>query len=130
MEFPQALPNLLEVYLSDAYDGECLCFAALGFQKLKRLRLRGMKGLKTLKIHDGALPLLEHLEIGPSPQLEEVPSGIRFLETLRRIDFWDMSTEFTNSMLLGGQNYQIVEHVPRVFSHFSHAGGFSSEALR
>ena len=130
MEVPQALPNLLEVYLFDAYDGECLCFAELGFQKLKRLQLTDMKGLKTLKIHDGASPLLEHLEIGPSPQLEEVPSGIRFLETLRRIDFWDMSTEFTNSMLLGGQNYQIVEHVPSVFSHFSHAGGFSSEALR
>ncbi|CBI24373.3 unnamed protein product, partial [Vitis vinifera] len=82
VEVLQALPNLLEVELHTAYDGECLCFSELGFQKLKRLRLRGMKGLKTLKIHDGALPLLEHLEIGPSPQLEEVSPGIRLLKTL------------------------------------------------
>ena len=130
VEVLQALPNLLEVELCNAYDGECLCFSELGFQKLKWLQLIDMNGLKTLKIHDGALPLLERFEIGPSPQLEEVPSGIRFLKTLTSIYFWDMSTEFTNSMLLGGQNYQIVEHVPNVFSHFSHAGGYSTMALR
>ena len=39
MEVLQALPNLLEVHLFDAYDGECLCFAELGFQKLKVLGL-------------------------------------------------------------------------------------------
>ncbi|KAL6340481.1 hypothetical protein AAG906_006145 [Vitis piasezkii] len=130
VEVLQALPNLLEVELHTAYDGECLCFSELGFQKLERLQLRDMKGLKTLKIRDGALPLLKHFEIGPGPQLEEVPSGIRFLKTLTSIDFWDMSTEFTNSMLLGGQNYQIIEHVPNVSAHFSHAGGYNTVTLR
>ena len=88
-----------------------------------------MKGLKTLKIHDGALPLLEHFEIRPSPQLEEVPSGIRLLKTITRINFWGMSKEFTNSTLPDGQNYQVVEHVPNVFFHFFHAGCYSTEAL-
>ncbi|RVW69996.1 Disease resistance protein RPM1 [Vitis vinifera] len=130
VEVLQALPNLLEVELHTAYDGECLCFSELGFQKLKRLRLRGMKGLKTLKIHDGALPLLEHLEIGPSPQLEEVPPGIRLLKTLTSIEFWGMSDKFLLSMLPEhGENYQIVEHVPNVFFHFSYGGGYHTMRL-
>ena len=130
VEVLQALPNLLEVELHTAYDGECLCFSELGFQKLKRLLLHNMKGLKTLKIHDGALPLLEHLEIGPSPQLEEVPPGIRLLKTLTSIEFWGMSEEFALSMLPEhGQNYQIVEHVPNVFFHFSYGGGYHTMRL-
>ena len=130
VEVLQALPNLLEVELHTAYDGECLCFSELGFQKLKRLRLRGMKGLKTLKINDGALPLLEHLEIGPSPQLEEVSPGIRLLKTLTSIEFWGMSDKFLLSMLPEhGENYQIVEHVPNVFFHFSYGGGYHTMRL-
>ncbi|CBI24372.3 unnamed protein product, partial [Vitis vinifera] len=97
----QKLHHILSYSYNYHSVGQLPSVRVLVGEKLKRLQLTDMKGLKTLKIHDGASPLLEHLEIGPSPQLEEVPSGIRFLETLRRIDFWDMSTEFTNSMLLG-----------------------------
>ncbi|CBI24371.3 unnamed protein product, partial [Vitis vinifera] len=131
VEVLQALPNLLEVELHTAYDGECLCFSELGFQKLERLQLRDMKGLKTLKIRDGALPLLKHFEIGPSPQLEEVPPGIRLLKTLTSIEFWGMSEEFAFSMVPDhGQNYHIVEHVPNVFFHFFRSGGYSTKTLR
>ena len=130
VEVLQALPNLLEVELHTAYDGECLCFSELGFQKLERLQLRDMKGLKTLKIRDGALPLLKHFEIGPSPQLEEVPPGIRLLKTLTSIEFWGMSDKFLLSMLPEhGENYQIVEHVPNVFFHFSYGGGYHTMRL-
>ena len=130
MEVLQALPNLLELVLSNAYGGECFCFTELGFQKLKVLCLYGMKGLKTLKIHEGALPVLERLEIGTSPQME-VPSGIRLLRTLTRIDFCGMPREFSYSMLpQDGQNYHIVEHVPNVFFHEFHADGHTILSLR
>ena len=131
MEVLQGLPNLVELGLINAYDGECLCFEVLTFQKLKHLLLHDMRGLKTLKIHKGALPLLEHLEIGPSPQMGEVPSGIRLLKSLTSIHFWGMPREFTRSMLPeDGQKCHIVEHVPNVFFHFFHSGGYSTEALR
>ena len=130
MEVLQSLPNLLELGFSNVYDGECFCFIELGFQKLKLLRLYNMKGLKTLKIHEGALPVLECLEIQPSPQME-VPSGIRLLKTLTRIDFWGMPREFAYSMLPeDGQNYHIVEHVPNVFFHEFHADGRKILSLR
>ena len=97
MEVLQALPNLLELVLSNAYGGECFCFTELGFQKLKVLRLYNMKGVKTLKIHEGALPVLERLEIQPSTQME-VSSGIRLLKILTRIDFFGMPREYACSM--------------------------------
>ena len=130
MEALQGLPNLLELVLSNAYGGECFCFTELGFQKLKVLRLYDMKGLKTLNIHEGALPVLESLEIEPSPQME-VPSGIRLLKTLTKLDFWGMPREFAYSMLpQHGQNCHIVEHVPNVFFHEFHADGRKILRLR
>ena len=130
MEILQALPNLLELVLSNAYGGECFCFTELGFQKLKVLRLYNMKGVKTLKIHEGALPVLERLEIQPSPQME-VPSGIRLLKTLTRIDFFSMPREYACSMRpQDGQNYHIVEHVPNIFFHEFHADGHTILSLR
>ena len=130
MEVLQALPNLLQLFLHNVYGGECFCFTELGFQKLKVLRLYDMKGLKTLNIHEGALPVLEHLEIGTCPQME-VPSGIRLLKTLTRIHFCGMPREFTCSMLpQDGQNYHIVQHVPHVFFHGSYADGETILSLR
>ena len=130
MEVLEALPNILKLFLSNAYGGECLCFKELGFQKLKILRLYGMKGLKNLKIHEGALPILERLEIGHCSQME-VPYGIRLLKTLTRIDFWGMPREFAHSMRpKDGQNYYIVEHVPNVFLHEFHADGRKILRLR
>ena len=89
-----------------------------------------MKGLKTLKIHEGALPVLERLEIHPSSQME-VPSGICLLKTLTWIDFFGMPREFAYSMLpQDGQNYHIVELFPNVFFHELHADGQMALSLR
>ena len=130
MEVLQALSNLLELTLYNVYGGECFCFTELGFQKLKTLRLSSIMGLKTLKIHEGGLPVLERLEIGPCPQME-LPSGIRLLKTLTRIDFFGMPIEFACIMLpQHGHNYHIVEDVPHVFFHGSHADGRKILRLR
>jgi disease resistance protein RPM1 len=53
-----------------------LNFEENGFQKLKRLTLREMKKLNMVEIERGSLPGLEQLEIGPCPEMMEVPSGI------------------------------------------------------
>ena len=107
-----------------------LLFSELGFQKLKKLLLFNLKGLKTLNIHKGALPVLERLAIQPSPQME-VPSGIHLLKTLTKIDFLGMPIEFACSMLpQDGQNYHIVEHVPNVFFHGTDAYGPTVLSLR
>ncbi|CAL5416951.1 unnamed protein product [Camellia sinensis] len=75
----QVLPSLVRLGLWDAYDWKQLYFEVGGFQKHKQLYLEDLKGLNSVIIEEGALPLLEELTIGRSPHLKEVPSGIHHL---------------------------------------------------
>ncbi|CAL5416944.1 unnamed protein product [Camellia sinensis] len=113
----QVLPSLVRLVLVDAYDAEQLYFEVGRFQKLKQLRLIGFKGLNSVIIEEGALPLLELLTIEPSPQLKEVPSGIHHLRNLKTLEFVDMPEEFIDRMEPKpnqGKDYWIVEHIPHV----------------
>ncbi|KAL7176948.1 hypothetical protein ACSBR2_030308 [Camellia fascicularis] len=113
----QVLPSLVHLLLWDAYDGEELYFEVGRFQKLKELCLLEFKGLNSVIIEEGALPLLEHLTIEPSPQLKEVPSGIHHLTNLKTLEFVGMPEEFIDRMEPKpnqGKDYWIVEHIPHV----------------
>nr|XP_048333070.1 disease resistance protein RPM1-like [Ziziphus jujuba var. spinosa] len=107
------LPNLLTLIINhDAYVGDELQFEKGMFPKLKELDLTYLSGLERVVIEEGSLVNIESLEIGPSPQLKEVPSGIQHLKNLQYLSFYDMSEEFIESMLpKGGQHYEIVQHV-------------------
>ncbi|GMP78660.1 hypothetical protein CsSME_00034511 [Camellia sinensis var. sinensis] len=120
----QVLPSLVRLWLWDAYDGEQLYFEVGGFQKLKQLRLIELKGLNSVITEEGALPLLEGLAIGPSPQLKEVPSSIHHLQKLKALQFCGMPEEFIDRMEPKpnqGKDYWIVEHIPHV-ELWSHIG--------
>ena len=112
----QALPCLQELCLFLTSDDEQLCFGATGFQKLKRLHLYDSIGLKRVKIEEGTLPLLEELMIGPCPQLEEMPPGIRHLSKLTTLILADLQEELKLSVIPDqGRNFEIVKHIPNVF---------------
>ncbi|KAE7996563.1 hypothetical protein FH972_001275 [Carpinus fangiana] len=111
----QALPNLITLSLNHAYDGEQLHFEEGSFRKLKKLILREMEKLKMMEIDKGSLPGLEQLEIGPCPQMKEVPSGIQDLESLKIIDFYEMQREFVLRMQPdGGDDYWKVKKVTTI----------------
>jgi disease resistance protein RPM1 len=102
----QALPNLITLSLNNVYDGEQLHFEVGSFRKLKKLTLIEMEKLKMVKKDRGSLPGLEQLEIGPCPQMKEVPSGIQHLESLKMINFYEMQREFVLRMQPdGGEDY-------------------------
>uniref|UniRef100_A0A5B6ZBD2 Putative disease resistance protein RPM1 n=2 Tax=Davidia involucrata TaxID=16924 RepID=A0A5B6ZBD2_DAVIN len=120
----QGLPSLLEIRLYRVYDGEHLYFEEGGFQKLKVLELRYLNSLNSVIIKNGALPLLEKLSIGPSPQLKKVPSGIQHLRNLTIVRFYEMPDEFNDGMMPNeGEDYQVVEHVPTVLFRCKGEGG-------
>ncbi|KAI8003809.1 Disease resistance protein RPM1 [Camellia lanceoleosa] len=113
----QVLPSLVRLTLTGAYDGEQLYFEVGGFQKLKQLDLKEFKGLNSVIIEEGALPLLEYLQIEPSPQLKEVPSGIHHLRNLKTLMFISVAEELIDRMEPKpnqGKDYWIVEHIPCV----------------
>ncbi|XP_050152728.1 disease resistance protein RPM1-like [Malus sylvestris] len=111
----QNLPNLVELGFSyNAYDGVQLHFEG-GFKELRVLKLKHLPRLNSLIIDNGAMPLLRELQIGPSPQLKEVPSGIQHLRNLSSLGFVDMPKEFRQHMdPKNGQHYWIVEHIQNV----------------
>jgi disease resistance protein RPM1 len=111
----QALPNLVTLSLNHAYDGEQLHFEEGGFRKLKKLTLRELKRLKMVEIDRGSLPVLEQLEIGPCPQMKEVPSGIHHLKSLKILDFYEMQGEFVLRMQPDtGEDYWKVNKVTTI----------------
>ncbi|XP_062162299.1 disease resistance protein RPM1-like [Alnus glutinosa] len=111
----QTLPNLVTLSLNHAYDGEQLHFEEGGFRKLKRLTLRELKELKMVKIDKGSLPGLEQLDIGPCPQMKELPFGIQHLERLKIIHFYEMQGEFVLRMQPnGGEDYWKVKKVSTI----------------
>nr|POE57992.1 putative disease resistance rpp8-like protein 4 [Quercus suber] len=66
-------------------------------------------------IDEGSLPLLEELRIGPSPQLNEVPSSIHYLKSLKDLIFYEMPNEFVLSLQPdGGLDFGKVKDIPRV----------------
>ncbi|CAL5391848.1 unnamed protein product [Camellia sinensis] len=119
----QVLPNLLKLDIYQGYDGQRLHFEVGGFQKLKVLYLQGLKRLNSMVIEDGALPLLEEIWIGPSPQLKEVPSGFHHLKRLAALSFYDMPMEFLDRMQPDeGEDYWIIQHIPDIRFSFKSRG--------
>nr|POF03098.1 putative disease resistance rpp8-like protein 4 [Quercus suber] len=68
-----------------------------------------------LIIDEGALPLLEKLEIGPSPLLKEVLFGIHHLKSLKTLKFWEIQTKFILSLPPDeGPDFGKVKHIPSI----------------
>ncbi|XP_059440264.1 disease resistance protein RPM1-like [Corylus avellana] len=115
LPYVQALPNLINLTLNHVYDGEQLHFDEGGFRKLKKLTLRELKTLKMVEIDRGSLPNLEQLEIGPCPQMKELPAGIQHLKSLKILDFYEMHGEFVLRMQPdGGEDYWKVKKVTTI----------------
>lgn len=117
----QALPNLLELRLRDAYGYEKLHFKDGWFPRLQRLILLDLKGVTLMMIDKGAMPCLRELKIGPCPLLKEIPAGIEHLRNLEILKFCGMLTVIAS--MIDDANWQkIIELVPCVFVSFKRAG--------
>ncbi|KAF8376792.1 hypothetical protein HHK36_031539 [Tetracentron sinense] len=98
LEVLQALPNLKELKLDGAYDGDELCFKTGGFQTLNILSLSKFERLKLVRVEEGAMPHLEKLTITECKMLEKVPLGIECHANLKFFYFKDMPNEFMTAL--------------------------------
>lgn len=84
------LPELVELELCRAYDGEQLDFRHGRFPKLKMLLLEELEGLRSINLQNGTMPSLENLTICRCQWLESVPSGIEYIG-IQKLTFFDVS---------------------------------------
>lgn len=119
-----SLPNLVQLELYGAYDGEQLCFLTGGFQRLKILWLMKLEGLKLVKVEEGTMPHLQELEIRRCETLEKVPVGIEGLINLKSLHFYDMPAEIRRSIKPDeGEDHWRVAHIPYVrFTYWTGKG--------
>ena len=108
----QDLPNLVKLYLKEAYEGEGLCFKAGGFQSLKVLRIIKLKGLRWVKVEEGAMTRLEELTIANCELMEELPTGVEHLSNLKYLELYDMSE----------LNRDLLAHTTKVWIGYSEDG--------
>ncbi|KAL3497668.1 hypothetical protein ACH5RR_040400 [Cinchona calisaya] len=115
LESLQHLPNLVQVQLAQAYQGEGLCFKAGGFLKLKELYLGYLQGLRWMRVEEGAMPRLRQLTLDEIPLLEKLPLGIQYLRQLQNLELYEMSSQLTDKLASrGGEDYQQIAHIPQV----------------
>nr|CAD1840383.1 unnamed protein product [Ananas comosus var. bracteatus] len=92
------LSNLTYLYLERAYNGEQLCFCVQQFPNLKWLGLIDLPQLQRVKIEMKAMVNLENLYMESLRNLTEVPEGIEFLTSLRKLILYDMEPRLTSSL--------------------------------
>jgi disease resistance protein RPM1 len=92
------LSNLTELHLKRAYTGQQLNFHAEWFQHLKKVVLSDLPQVSQICIHEGALVNLEYLLIDSLEELHEIPTGIKFLNSIKDAYFTRMHPDFILQM--------------------------------
>lgn len=105
------LPNLLELQLLDAYEGQLLHFRVGWFEKLQILDLEQLRNLRTIKMEIGTLPGLGHLIIKKCSSLAQVPDTIHELTQLKKLTIWDMPPPFVSSLKRDGPHFNLVRNI-------------------
>ncbi|GFZ16607.1 hypothetical protein Acr_25g0010160 [Actinidia rufa] len=107
----QDLPNLVNLEIFNAYDGEELCFKAGAFQNLETLTLAVLKELIWMRVEASSMPRLKNLSLVTCKLMEDLPSGIEHLTNLEKLQLLDMPYSLI-SRLRG--DYWKVSHIPDV----------------
>ncbi|KAK1268653.1 Disease resistance protein RPM1 [Acorus gramineus] len=108
----QNLPNLAELELSRAYDGNELRCGEGGFKKLQVLHIHYLNELKMVEIGEGAMCGLQKLWILECLQLEKVPLGIEHIAHLKELYLFCMSEELCSRVRKdGGEDRPRIEHI-------------------
>ncbi|CDP22037.1 unnamed protein product, partial [Coffea canephora] len=111
------LPNLVDLILHRAYEGETLCFKAGRFPKLQRLQLGQLKRLKWVRVEEESLSSLQQFLIVGCKLMEGLPLGLQNLTELKFLGFYDMSDELiykVQNLDKQSEDYQTISHVPQI----------------
>ncbi|KAK4720760.1 hypothetical protein R3W88_010993 [Solanum pinnatisectum] len=85
------LPNLRNLELENAYEGEEIMCSDNSFSQLEFLRLDFLGKLERWDLGTSAMPLIKGLGIYGCPNLKEIPERMKDVELLKRNYFWQKS---------------------------------------
>nr|UBY07315.1 NBS-LRR disease resistance protein [Dasypyrum villosum] len=81
------LPNLTLLALwEESFSEKTLCFGEGTFPKLKVLYIEGMENIESIQIKDGALPVLEKLEVMRCINLDDSKEGLSLVLVLKNLN--------------------------------------------
>ncbi|KAI8533786.1 hypothetical protein RHMOL_Rhmol10G0036000 [Rhododendron molle] len=115
----QDLPNLASISLWNTYEGDGLCFKAGRFQRLKRLSLRSLEGLRWVRVEATSMPLLEELNLRDCKLMMKLPSGVENLTKLKRLLFGNMPEVQGIAQTLETESGGILVTVERISKGFA-----------
>ncbi|CDP20783.1 unnamed protein product [Coffea canephora] len=126
------LPNLVELTLHGAYEGETLCFKAGRFQKLQRLELMQLKRLKWIRVEEESMSGLQQFFIIGCKLMEGLPLGLQNWTGLKLLGLLDMSDELINKVQnldKQSDDYQTISRIPEVCTGHWINGEWKTEIL-
>ncbi|XP_039170403.1 disease resistance protein RPM1 [Eucalyptus grandis] len=94
----QALPNLMELDMADAFTGQTLEFSKNTFSKLKILQIEQFRELSMVVVEVGAMPALEKLTFCKCDKLNMLPLGIENLTCLQELLLYDMNGQLIDRL--------------------------------
>nr|XP_027070536.1 LOW QUALITY PROTEIN: probable disease resistance protein RXW24L [Coffea arabica] len=121
METLERLPNLRSLHLQyRSFLGKEMRCKATGFGQLRFLRFERLPNLEKWNVDEGAMPNLSVLTIVYCLNLEMVPSGLKFVTTLKELNIVRMPKKFTDRIQATnghedqGQDFDKVSHIPSI----------------
>ncbi|XP_073313476.1 disease resistance protein RPM1-like [Primulina huaijiensis] len=114
----EVLPNLVFLRIGRlSYEGEELIFKDRKFQKLEKLILQRLRGLRRVRVEKGSMSHLVEMIFEECKLMEELPEGMEHLRNLQYVDFSEMSEKFigrlTRQKYKGGLEWKLA-HVSKV----------------
>ncbi|POO01409.1 NB-ARC domain, LRR domain containing protein [Trema orientale] len=109
----EKLQNLKVLHLEsvDLMGNGMICSKG-GFPQLESLSFCHVYNFDGWRMEEGALPRLYRLQIENCSDLEILPDGLRYVETLHDISIKEMSSNFIMRIMKGGEDFYKVLHVP------------------
>lgn len=109
---------LRDLCLIFAFDGEEMVCSAKGFPKLSCLVLQCLPNMVQWRLYEGSMSNLQALYIFKCTKLEELPEGLRFLNSLQTLSLGCMPSDFCDRVRVvngeQGPDFYKVAQVPEL----------------
>ncbi|CAN6850453.1 unnamed protein product [Brassica oleracea] len=110
----EKLLHLKYVRLIGCFCGGRMVCSRGGFPQLQKLKFKRLEEWEEWIVEEGSMPLLHTVWIDYCPKLKELPDGLRFITSLKNLEFVDMAKGWEKGLSERGKDYYKVQHIPCV----------------